>query len=53
MNKIANVIYSYDAKNDDELNLIIGQQIEIIGVEEEGKLIYNSLKKDFNFYSST
>lgn len=38
MNKLANVVYSYRPKNDDELELEVGDKIEVIGIEEEGKL---------------
>lgn len=39
MNKIANVVYPYSPKNDDELELKVGDKIEVIGVEEEGKCL--------------
>lgn len=37
MNKIASVVYPYSPKNDDELELKVGDKIEVIGIEEEGK----------------
>lgn len=37
MNKLASVIYDYSPKNDDELELKVGDKIEVIGFEEEGK----------------
>lgn len=37
MNSFANVIYAYAPKNDDELELKVGDKIEVIGFEEEGK----------------
>lgn len=37
MNQIANVLYAYSPKNDDELELTVGDKIEVIGYEEEGK----------------
>lgn len=37
MNKSANVVYAYAPKNDDELELKVGDKIEVIGFEEEGK----------------
>lgn len=38
MNQIANVVFAYSPKNDDELELTVGDKIEVIGYEEEGKL---------------
>lgn len=35
--EIANVIFSYSPKNIDELELKVGDTIEVIGFEEEGK----------------
>ena len=45
MNKIANVIFAYSPKNDDELELTVDDKIEVIGFEEEGKfnLIYGTM----------
>lgn len=37
MSKIANVVFAYSPKNDDELELTVGDKIEILGYEEEGK----------------
>lgn len=37
MNKLANVVYAYSPKNDDELELKVGDKIEVIGFEEEGR----------------
>jgi len=37
MNKIAEVVFAYSPKNDDELELTVGDKIEVIGFEEEGK----------------
>lgn len=37
MNSFANVVYAYAPKNDDELELKVGDKIEVIGFEEEGK----------------
>lgn len=37
MNKVANVVFAYVPKNDDELELKVGDKIEVIGFEEEGK----------------
>jgi len=37
MNKLANVVFGYIPKNDDELELKVGDKIEVIGFEEEGK----------------
>lgn len=42
MNKLANVIYDYSPKNDDELELKVGDKIEVIGFEEEG--MYRSVR---------
>lgn len=39
MNKLANVVYSYRPKNDDELELEVGDKIEVIGIEEEGEYL--------------
>uniref|UniRef100_A0A6G1SEY3 CD2-associated protein n=2 Tax=Aceria tosichella TaxID=561515 RepID=A0A6G1SEY3_9ACAR len=36
MNQIANVVFAYSPKNDDELELTVGDKIEVIGYEEEG-----------------
>lgn len=43
MNKVANVVYAYSAKNDDELELKVGDRIEVIGVEEEGMYCNNNV----------
>lgn len=37
MNKVASVVFAYVPKNDDELELKVGDKIEVIGFEEEGK----------------
>lgn len=37
MNKLANALYAYQPKNDDELELKVGDKIEVIGYEEEGR----------------
>lgn len=37
MNKIASVVYAYSPKNDDELELTVGDKIEVLGYEQEGK----------------
>lgn len=37
MNKIANVVYPYSPKNDDELELQVGDKIEVLGEEEQGE----------------
>ena len=37
MNKVADVVFAYKPKNDDELELTVGDKIEVIGYEEEGK----------------
>lgn len=53
MNKFANVVYAYSAKNDDELELKVGDRIEVIGVEEEGMYLnsiyfsYHNIKFSF------
>lgn len=36
-NNFANVVYAYSPKNDDELELKVGDKIEVIGFEEEGR----------------
>lgn len=40
MNKLAEVVYAYSPKNEDELELTVGDKIEVIGYEEEGKCWY-------------
>lgn len=37
MNKLVNVVYAYSPKNDDELELKVGDKIEVIGFVEEGE----------------
>lgn len=44
MKKIANVIFPYIAKNDDELNLIVGDKIEVLGLDEEGKFFADKIE---------
>lgn len=39
MNKFATVLYAYSPKNDDELELTVGDKIEVMGIEEEGKFL--------------
>lgn len=39
MNKLASVVFAYSPKNDDELELKVGDKIEVIGFEEEGKFL--------------
>lgn len=37
MIKVANVVFAYIPKNDDELELQVGDRVEVIGPEEEGR----------------
>lgn len=39
MIRFANVVFAYSPKNNDELELKVGDRIEVIGVEEEGKFM--------------
>lgn len=41
--KFANVVYAYSPKIDDELELTVGDKIEVIGFEEEGKFFFFAL----------
>ena len=42
MNKLANVVYAYKSSNDDELELNVGDRIEVIGFEEEGEYPFSN-----------